>query len=72
MPMRGESRGTIYEYPEWMIMFISILAVKLKIKTYMGIHRMSTEYWDLIAAGEDIEPISGIAGVFHCRFTLHP
>lgn len=58
MPMRGGKRGTRYEYPEWLIMFISIMAVKLHIKSYIGIHKMSTEYWDLINHEEGATPIS--------------
>lgn len=58
MPMRSGKRGTEYEYPEWMIMFISIMAVKLHIKTYVGIHKMSTQYWDLITNEKQLEPIS--------------
>ena len=58
MPLRGGERGTDYEYPEWLIMFISIMAVKLHIKTYMGIHKMSTEYWDLITDNKALKPIS--------------
>ena len=58
MPFRGGPRGTDYEYPEWIIMFISVMAVKLQIKTYLGIHKMSTEYWELITEDEKLGPIS--------------
>lgn len=43
-PEKMGSRGPAFEYPEWLIMFISILAVKCKVKSYVGIHRMSTKY----------------------------
>jgi hypothetical protein len=33
-PERLGSRGPNFLYPEWMIMFIAVLSVKLKIKTY--------------------------------------
>ena len=34
-------RGPVFQYPEWLIMFIAILSVKLKIKSYVQIHRMA-------------------------------
>jgi hypothetical protein len=58
MPMKSGKTGHEYLYPEWMIMFISILAVKCKIKTYMGIHRMTEEYWPLIKDKADLPAIS--------------
>jgi hypothetical protein len=58
MPFRGGPRGTGYSYPEWMIMFISILAVKSNIKTYIGIHKLSTEYWEYITEEKNFSPIS--------------
>ena len=39
-------------------MFIAILSVKLKIKTYVQIHKMAMEYWELIARDLDLKPIS--------------
>ena len=53
----GERRPT-FKYPEWLIMFIAILSVKLKIKTYVRIHQMAVQYWDIIAKGMDLTPIS--------------
>ena len=50
-PVRNGNRGSEFEYPEWMVMFIAILAVKAKIKSYKGIYRLATQYWDLIAKG---------------------
>lgn len=50
-PARLGARGPEFEYPEWVIMFIAILAVKCKCKNYLAIHRMVTEYWDEIAEG---------------------
>ena len=44
--------------PEWLIMFIAILSVKLKIKTYVQIHKMAVKYWDFIAKGLNLTPIS--------------
>jgi hypothetical protein len=39
-------------------MFIAILSVKLKRKTYVQIHKMAVKYWDMIAEGFDLTPIS--------------
>jgi len=39
-PERLGERGPQFKYPEWLIMFIAILSVKLKIKTYVQIHKM--------------------------------
>ena len=57
-PERLGERGPKFKYPEWLIMFIAILSVKLKIKTYVKIHKMALQYWDLIAEGLDLTPIS--------------
>lgn len=45
---RDGSRGPLPTYPEWVIMFISVIAVKNKIKSYVGIHRMTVQYWNEI------------------------
>lgn len=47
-PVRDGTRGSKFDYPEWLIMFIAIMAVKCKLKTYLGIHRMAVEYWNTI------------------------
>ncbi len=57
-PQRLGERGPNFKYPEWLIMFIAILSVKLKIKTYVQIHKTATKYWDVIAQGLDLTPIS--------------
>jgi hypothetical protein len=57
-PDRLGERGPIFTYPEWLIMFIAILSVKLKIKSYVQIHKMALRYWDIIAQGMDLSPIS--------------
>ena len=57
-PDRIGARGPTFYYPEWIIMFIAVLSVKLKIKTYVQIHKMVTEYWDLIAKDLNLKPIS--------------
>jgi len=57
-PNRSGERGPEFTYPEWLIMFIAVLAVKLKAKSYVQIHKMAVVYWDEIAAGLNLEPIS--------------
>lgn len=57
-PVRNGSRGSKFKYPEWIIMFIAVLAVKCKIKSYLGIHRLALQYWDIVAEGLDLTPIS--------------
>lgn len=57
-PVRDGTRGTEFDYPEWLIMFIAVLAVKCKEKTYLGIHRMAEKYWSQIAAGQNLPVIS--------------
>lgn len=57
-PERTGSRGPKFSYPEWLIMFIAVLSVKLKIKTYVQIHKMAMDYWDLISKDLELPPIS--------------
>ncbi|MFA6636134.1 MAG: hypothetical protein WCV56_03325 [Candidatus Omnitrophota bacterium] len=51
-------RGPEFKYPEWLIMFIAVLSVKCKCKTYLAIHRMVKEYWDVIAKDLNLGLIS--------------
>ncbi len=57
-PERLGERGPKFKYPEWLIMFIAILSVKLKIKSYVQIHKMAMRYWEIIAEDMDLSPIS--------------
>ena len=57
-PERLGERGPKFKYPEWLIMFIAILSVKLKVKSYVQIHKMTVKYWPVIAQGMDLTPIS--------------
>ena len=57
-PERAGERGPKFQYPEWLIMFIAVLSVKMKVKSYVQIHRMAMQYWDPIAADLDLKPIS--------------
>ncbi len=50
-PERNGTRGSRFEYPEWLIMFIAVLAVKCHQTSYVGIHRMTRTYWSQIAKG---------------------
>ncbi|NJL59052.1 MAG: hypothetical protein HC887_04785 [Desulfobacteraceae bacterium] len=57
-PKRMGERGHDFIYPEWLIMFIAVLAVKLQIKSYLRIHAMAVQYWEFIAKGLCLKPIS--------------
>jgi hypothetical protein len=57
-PQRLGERGPVFKYPEWLIMFIAILSVKLKVKSYVQIHKMAVKYWLVITQGMDLTPIS--------------
>lgn len=55
---RNGVRGSAFEYPESLIMFIAVLSVKCKEKTYLGIHRMTCRYWSVITPDKNLAPIS--------------
>lgn len=55
---RHGSKGDTFHYPEWLILFIAVLAVKTKTKSYVGLHRLTTMYWPFIAKGLSLQPIS--------------
>lgn len=56
---RHGAHGFLSDYPEWLIMLIGVLAVKCKEKTYLGIHRLSTKYWEELCGEEvNLPPIS--------------
>ena len=57
-PERLGERGPTFKYPEWIIMFIAVMSVKLKLKTYVQIHKMAMQYWDIIAKDLELKPIS--------------
>jgi hypothetical protein len=57
-PVRNGTRGSEFDYPEWLIMLIAIVSVKCKVKSYLGIHHMTRRYWDILAAGLNKPPIS--------------
>jgi hypothetical protein len=57
-PERLGERGPKFKYTEWLIMFIAILSVKLKVKSYAQIHKMAVKYWEIIGQGMDLTPIS--------------
>lgn len=55
---RNGVRGSAFAYPESLIMFIAVLSVKCKEKTYLGIHRMACRYWSVITPDKNLAPIS--------------
>lgn len=57
-PQRNGARGSTFDYPESLIMFIAVLSVKVKVKTYQGIHRLVVQYWSLLTPTPDLSPIS--------------
>ncbi len=57
-PKRNGMRGSSFDYPEWLIMFVAVLAVKCREKTYLGIHRMTEKYWKHITVGLNLPVIS--------------
>ena len=57
-PERNGFRGSKFDYPEWLIMLIGVLSVKAKAKNYLAIHRLATQYWDILAEGLNLKPIS--------------
>lgn len=57
-PVRLGERGPEFRYPEWLIMFIAILSVKCKLKSFLAIHRMVKEYWAVISQGLHLKLIS--------------
>lgn len=50
-PEREGSRGSVFAYPEWLIMLIAVLSVKAKAKNYLATHRLAVQYWSVIAKG---------------------
>jgi hypothetical protein len=48
---RHADRDEAFHDPEWLIMLIGVLAVRSQEKTYLGIHRLSTRYWNELCGG---------------------
>jgi hypothetical protein len=57
-PVRNGQRGSAFDYPEWLIMLIAVLGVKCKVKTYLGIHRLTLQYWSLLTPDPALKLIS--------------
>jgi hypothetical protein len=56
---RHGQRGKTFEYPEWLIMLIGVLAVKCQEQTYLGMHRMTYRFWnELCGRKVQLPPIS--------------
>lgn len=57
-PERNGGRGSYFDYPESLIMLIAVLAVKCKVKSYLGIHRLAQEYWQYLSPDKSLKTIS--------------
>lgn len=57
-PVRNGIRGSTFDYPESLIMFIAVLSVKAKVKRYQGIHRLVVQYWEWLTPDPHLAPIS--------------
>jgi hypothetical protein len=57
-PVRDGTRGTAFTYPESFIMLLAVLAVKLKLKTYLAIHRFAVANWKILTPDPHLPPIS--------------
>jgi len=57
-PERLDEHGPKLMYPEWIIMFIAVLSVIIKVKSYVQIHKMAKQYRDIIAKDLSLKPIS--------------
>ncbi len=56
---RHGERGRKFDYPEWLIMLIGVVAVKCHETTYLGIHRLACHYWQELCGPElKLPPIS--------------
>ena len=52
-------RGQPFVYPEWLIMRIGVLAVTCRESTYLGIHRMTCQFWKELGGRQlRVPPIS--------------
>lgn len=50
-PERNGSRGSKFDYPEWLVMLIAIVSVKAKAKNYLAMHRLAVQYWPVLSSG---------------------
>ena len=57
-PTRHGRRGSYFVYPESLILFIAVLSVKCKVKSYQGIHRLVVQIWPTITPDPQLPPIS--------------
>jgi hypothetical protein len=55
---RNGTRGSSFDYSDWLIMLIAVLLVKCKEKTYLGIYRMTEQHWAERVEGLDLPVIS--------------
>ena len=57
-PVRHGRRGRYFSYPECLSMFSAVRSVKCQTDRYVAIHRLASQYWDLMTKGLDLTPIS--------------
>lgn len=57
-PQRNGERGSRFDYPEWLIMLIAVLAIKCKVQSYLGIHRLVVQYWPQLTPDPTLPVIS--------------
>jgi hypothetical protein len=56
---RQGPRGQTFVYPEWLIMLIGVVDVKCKEPTYLGLHRLTCQFWKELGGRQlSLPPIS--------------
>jgi len=50
-PLRHGTRGSTFDYPEWLILFIAVLSVKAHVKHDLAIHRLAVQHGDILTEG---------------------
>jgi hypothetical protein len=50
-PVRNGTRGSAFDDPEWLIMFMAILSVQAHVKNDLAIPRLEVQHWDMLAEG---------------------
>jgi hypothetical protein len=55
-PKRAGERSPKFQHPEWLIVRITMLSVKLKTETHLQIYKVATAYWGDVAFALNFEP----------------
>jgi hypothetical protein len=50
-PVRHGTRGSAFDDPEWLMMFIAGLSVTAKATNDLAIHRLALQYWNILSDG---------------------